>query len=127
MSKLRTIGKALLYTGTAACFIAASYPARDYWRCLTDPQFLAEATKIYYRFEPAAGRAAAGLITLGAIGVTAGLVEDWNSIKNFVGQAPNKVSSKVINPAKEYLGRHLRRNANYLATYSDSDLIAPII
>jgi hypothetical protein len=52
---------------------------------------------------------AAGLL---AIGRMDRLDEDWNSLKNFVGEIPNKISSEVINPIKK---RIPRINTNYVA------------
>jgi len=123
-------GRMLLYGGTAASLMLGACAARDYftgqflipqiYAGQSQPQILAKIMKNYslpslqMAYEHAkylAAKAATGLISLGAIGLVIGLGKDWNSIKNFVGQVPNKFSSKLISPIKE---RVLRRNTGYM-------------
>jgi hypothetical protein len=52
---------------------------------------------------------AGGLLAVGRVGR---FHEDWNSLKNFAGKIPSKISSEIFEPIKQ---RILRTNANYVA------------
>ena len=130
MVNRHTIVRAGTYTAAAGCIATGLSLVKEAIPYLTNPQFWEKYNSgLYIIHELKATNpgfelidVAVPLIGFGGIALaTRGgrFHEDWNSLKNFVGQIPNKVSSEVINPIKEKV---LRRNTNYMVAMGYSGI-----